>query len=119
LHRLAQAQGLAEMQHGGAPVDDDVQEFAKAADQNPVFDEKQAPQARLLVRRPAPEDGDRDQIDVKIRICGGGRHQVLEIARRARHQARAEEARAAGQFKISSIGPRGADPQAPFRTRQA
>ena len=48
------------------PLTSTLKKLAEAPDQHPVLGEQQAPQADLLVRRAAPENRHRHQIDVEL-----------------------------------------------------
>ena len=58
------------------PLKSTLSNLRKRPDQHPVLGEQQPPQAGLLVRRAAPEDGHRHEIDVEIRIARRRRRRV-------------------------------------------
>jgi hypothetical protein len=105
LHGIAQPHRIAEMHQRAAAVDEHAQNLAEAPDQHPIFGEEQAPQARLLVRRASPEDRNRHQVDVELRIGGRRSDQLHEDARRA-HGAPAEQAFRNNQFEVRPPGAR-------------
>ena len=117
-HDIAQPYGLAEVHQGISAVEYHAQEFLEAPDQDPVFGEQQAPPAHFFMRCAAPENSHRHEIDVELRVSGGGGNQLLQVARRARRIAGAEQAWAPDHFEISALGALRSHHQAPRGPRQ-
>ncbi len=114
-HRVAQPHRLAEVHQGVATVDEHGEKLAETSDQHPVFRKQQAPKARFPMRRTAPENGDRHQIDVELRMGRRGCDQLHQNARRA-HRVAPEYSGGPYQVEVGLDGAPLAHGQAPLGT---
>ena len=91
INNLLEREGLIELNVGVAAVNHNDQKLLQPAGNGPGVRQQQLYQGFLLVRGAAPEQGNRNDLDILIRVFEAVVNQSLELAGRRRRLAPPEK----------------------------